>query len=443
MKTDDAIIALATPDGRGAIAVFRISGRGLKRLLSDILPLDKIEPRLLKKVLLRDDNGDILDEITFVYYAEPKSYTGEDVIEIFTHGGVANSKRILNFFVKRGLRIAEPGEFTFRALFNGKLSLSKAESIDSICKAENIVELNSAIQGLSGRSDECFRKIYNLFLEIYADIVNEVEFVENDPNLLVYKDSIMELNHSVDELIDSYESIRGCFDGVDIVIAGRSNVGKSSLFNRLIDEERSIVTEIEGTTRDVVDRRVYIGNLPVRFADTAGLRETADKVELIGQKRTAEEIKKATLLLYMIDVEKGLNESDKRVLSENRDRVILVVNKIDLDPEFSLNWDGSIFYISAKFNQGIDGLMGGIRNFLMNRIDWDARSLIFNKRQYDIFLNIRAALERVLDVIERGDVMDILLFELREVKNYFESLLGYKMDEDIYRSIFSRFCIGK
>lgn len=443
MKTEDAIIALATPDGRGAISVFRISGRDLKRLLSNVLFMTEVEPLKLKKTLLRDSTGEVIDEITFIYYQAPKSYTGEDVVEVFSHGGVANSRRILDFFIKQGLRVAEPGEFTFRALLNGKISLTKAESIDAICKSENIVELNSAINGLVGETNECFEATYEDFLSLYSDLVKEIEFSEIEAELSEYKNRIVEILNRVNELISSYEGVKDFIEGVNIIIAGRTNVGKSSLFNRMVGEERSIVTEIEGTTRDVIDKKIYLGNISVRFADTAGLRETGDKVELIGQKRTEEEIRQATLLLYMIDVEKGLNESDEKILNENKNRVILLVNKIDLKNDFTINWDGDVFYISAKFNKGIDQLKEGIKNFIQNKVDWEAKSHIFNRRQYELFLNIRAALQRANEAIERGEVMDILLFELQDAKRCFERLLGKSMDEDIYSSIFSRFCIGK
>jgi len=255
--------------------------------------------------------------------------------------------------------------------------------------------------------------------------------------------SLRSLLKRIGQLISDYERVRCLVDGVDVVIAGNSNVGKSSLFNRFIGEERSIVTEIAGTTRDIVDRRAFLGNIPIRFVDTAGLRKTSDKVELIGQIKTREEIEKAFLLLYMIDVEHGMSGDDVEIFHDNIDRAILVVNKIDLNPEFRIEHYKDVYYISAKYDRGIKELVEGIKHFIGERIDTTPNSLIFNQRQYDHFVNIRNGINRAIDVIENNGVADMVLFELNLVKREFESLLGKNLEEDIYNNIFSRFCVGK
>jgi len=444
MNIDDTVIALATPEGRGAISVFRISGNNLQDLIGDVLPLGETEHGKIRKILLTDSSGNLIDEITFIKYVAPISYTGEDMVEIFSHGGVSNARRILEFFVSKGLRMAEPGEFTFRALLNEKITLNKAEAVDLICKSENIVELNSALDGISNKSNKQIERIYNRFREVYGDLIAEVEFIEEEVDLKRFLDPLNWLLNEVDTIILSYERVRESFEGVDVIVAGRSNVGKSSLFNRLLGEERSIVTDIEGTTRDIIDKKIYLGNIPVRFVDTAGLRITDDVVELIGQRKTKEEIDKATLIIYMVDVIGAINNIDEKLLSDKRDKIILVVNKIDLDPNFVLEAGfDRVFYVSAKYGNGIEELKNGIKNYILSRIDWNSKSLIFNKRQFDLFVNIKGYLKRAIDLIERGDVLDILLFELNNVKKDFEALLGKNIDEDIYKSIFSRFCVGK
>ncbi len=443
MNTNDVIIAPASSAGTGAISVFRISGKNLKELLSGLLPLEDTEPRRIRKFLLKDLSGRIIDEITFIRYVAPASYTGEDMVEIFSHGGTANTRRILEFFASRGLRIAEPGEFTFRALLNGKLSLTKAESIDKICKSENIAELDSALEGYTGKTDEEFEDLYRRFTDLYGDIIAEAEFSEDETDISRFRVRIEELAKRVEELVNTYERLSMLYEGADIVIAGKTNVGKSSLFNRLVGEERSIVTEIEGTTRDVVDKKVYFGNIALRFADTAGLRESGDVVELLGQKKTHEEIKKAALILYMTDVEKTLDEADKRIISEYRDRIILVVNKIDLSESFILEGYDRVFYISAKYDRGTEDLKRGIRDYILSLADLNSKSVLFSRRQYNLFVNIRTALLKALKIIDERGVLDIIISELSEAKRSFESLTGNSMDEDIYSGIFSRFCIGK
>ncbi|MCX7957678.1 MAG: 50S ribosome-binding GTPase, partial [Deltaproteobacteria bacterium] len=192
-----------------------------------------------------------------------------------------------------------------------------------------------------------------------------------------------------------------------------------------------------------IDKRVYFGNMHVRFADTAGLRESGDKVELLGQKKTVEEIKKATLIIYMTDVEKSLDEADKRVLSEYSGKILLVVNKIDLSESFVLSGYDNVFYISARYNRGIEKLKQGIREFILSKTDYDAKSVLFSRRQYDLFINIRGSLLKTLALIREGEVLDIIISELSETKRHFENLIGKSSDEDIYSSIFSRFCVGK
>jgi len=444
MNLNDNIVALATPEGRSAIAVFRLSGRDTFSLLKGVLPLSDIEPNRIKRFLLKDSRGILIDEIMFTKYVSPHSYTGEDMVEIFSHGGVATTKRILNFLSSLGFRVAEGGEFTFRALINGKISLIKAEAIDAICRAENTGIIDSYMSGFQGESFERFDRLYRDFLNIMSELIVDVEFVEED--LYDIKNILSPLRgflKEIEDLINGYESVRYYAEGVDVVIAGNSNVGKSSLFNRLIGEERSIVTEIAGTTRDVVDRRGFLGSIPVRFVDTAGLRRTDDVIELIGQRKTREEIERAFLLLYMIDVERGMSEDDKEVFNKNRERSILVVNKIDINPEFRIDQYENVYYISARYNRGIEELLSGIKEFISERIDTSARSIIFTERQYDHFVNIRNGINRAIDVIENNGVADMVLFELNLTKREFESLLGKNLEEDIYNNIFSRFCVGK
>lgn len=443
MNINDVIVALATAEGRGAISVFRISGKELMPLLGKVLPLDEVEPRKIKKTFLRDHNGDIIDEVTFIKYIAPNSFTGEDMVEVFSHGGIANSKRILKFFANCGLRIAEPGEFTFRAFLNGKITLTKAESIDKICSAENLIQINSALEGLSGNSGKEFERIYQMFIELYSDLVAEVEFFESDFDFDMYKPKVRVLMENVEALIKSYECISLFADGADVVIAGKTNVGKSSLFNRLIGEERAIVTDIEGTTRDVIDKKVYFGNILVRFADTAGLRQTGDIVELIGQKKTREEIEKATIILYMTDVEKGFDELDKEIINKYKGKVILVVNKIDIFPHFVLEDFEDVIYISAKYGHHLDKLKEKIKTFILQKVDYNCRSLVFNKRQYDLLVNVLTSLRNAYKAIEEGLCLDVVISELSVAKRFLENLIGKCVDEDVYTNIFSRFCIGK
>ena len=444
MNLKDNIVALATAENRSAIAVFRISGPDTFVLLKEVLPINEVEPNRIRRFLLRDSGGSLLDEIMFVKYISPRSYTGEDMVEIFSHGGVANIRRILRFLSSLGFRIAEGGEFTFRALLNGKLSLTKAEAIDAICKAENTGAIDSSLNGLMGESSDEFNSLYENFLNILGELITDLEFVEEELyEVRKVVTSLRSLLKRIGELISDYERVRCFVDGVDVVIAGNSNVGKSSLFNRFIGEERSIVTEIAGTTRDIVDRRAFLGNIPIRFVDTAGLRKTSDKVELIGQRKTREEIEKAFLLLYMIDVEKGMSGDDVEIFHDNIDRAILVVNKIDLNPEFRIEHYKDVYYISAKYDRGIKELVEGIKHFIGERIDTTPNSLIFNQRQYDHFVNIRNGINRAIDVIGNNGVADMVLFELNLVKREFESLLGKNLEEDIYNNIFSRFCVGK
>lgn len=445
MNQSDTIVGLATPPGRGAIAVFRISGRDIHSLLGDLLPLADIEPRRIYRYLLKNKENELVDEIMYVVYKAPNSYTGEDMVEIFSHGGWAIGDQIFRLLLSVGIRAAEPGEFTFRAVLNNKMDIIKAEAIDAICRAENIDQLRTARDGLIQKSGRMFDDIYRRFLDLFSEVVVAVEFEEETGwrAISAFEQKIKEIRSEIAEIVGRYERLRYSVEGVDIIIAGRTNVGKSSLFNRLIREERAIVTEFHGTTRDSIDRKTFLNNIPVRIVDTAGLRETSDTVELVGQRRSREEIEKADIILYVIDVESGIMDIDRKILDEKRGRVILVVNKIDLMPDFTISGTDNVFYISAKFDKGIDDLRDGIQEFLSRNIESKVDSPVFNRRQYHIFLNILGCLDRTIVYINDGAVLDIIFSELYNVRREFERLLGKGIDEDLYNNIFSRFCIGK
>ncbi len=445
MNLSDTIAALSTAQGRGAIAVFRVSGRDTLTLLNSLIPFENVEPRRMYRHQLKGTDGEFIDEIMYVFYKSPNSYTGEDMVELFSHGGYAVCDQIMRLLLSVGIRLAEPGEFTFRAVVNNKMNIIKAEAVDALCSAENEEQFRLARLGITDKSHYKFDMIYREFLDIYSTVVASVEFEEEEVDGAIMKlnDGIQNLLLKLSDMIKNYESLRYAIEGASVVIAGKTNVGKSSLFNRLVEEERAIVTELPGTTRDVIDKKTFLNQIPIRFVDTAGLREAEDKIELIGQRKTSEEIKKADIILYMIDVESGMQDIDRKVMDENKEKIILVANKIDLNPDFKLSYIKNVFYISAKFETGVDRLKSGIQDYLRRNINKKIDSPVFNSRQYHIILNIYRHLENTYQLIRNGNVLDVLLLELKGAEREFERLFGRDIGVDLYQNIFSRFCIGK
>jgi len=450
---NDIIAAVATPPGRSALAMVRISGAGSVALAAGMIEaLGKVDPKQSRTILydfLLDDDGQPLDEVTAIPYFSPKSYTAEEMVEIICHGGFAAARTILDRLIKCGARLAEPGEFTRRAFINGRISLSQAEAVAAAIEAKSELALKAAARNLRG---ELYAKIDSIRIEL-RDLLSlieaEIDFSDDEIDktpMETVASTILEQFEIAGGILKSYDFGRGLNQGYRIAIVGRANVGKSSLMNALLKRERAIVTDIPGTTRDTLTEWIEIDGFPVLLTDTAGLRDSGDTVEKIGQERTKKEIDESDLVLVMLDSSTGITDEDLAIFKaiENK-RIFTVVNKSDLKPECDLSRlpTTETMSISALKGAGLDDLKSRIGKMLsIDDFSLDT-ALLATERQHDAMGKVCRALSDALTEMESGATEEVLAAFIRETLDYLGELVGETTNDDILNNIFDRFCIGK
>lgn len=454
MNTTDTIIAPATAPGEGGIAIVRISGAdALSALLCYFKPSAapaKLESHHLYHGTLRDRSAGIIDEVMAVYMAAPHTYTREDVVEIQCHGGLQVVKSILNLYQTYGLRLAEPGEFTYRAFISGRLDLSQAEAVSSLIHAKSDSSRKLALEQIGGALS---REIYAFTARLkHALVLTEawIDFPEEDlptEDLAGIADSVSSVKKNISIITDSYALGRVLVEGASILLLGQPNVGKSSLLNALLGEERAIVTDIPGTTRDFLEEGCTVGGVPLRLIDTAGLRSSENLVEVEGVRRAEGKISTADLVLFVVDGSKDLDEFDfyvhKRCLGVP---AFLVSTKSDLEDGCGdLSFcDFPVYRVSSKTGVGLDGLREGIAAFLIGDQREAAESVMLTEqRHYDALLSCVGCLERALVLLQGDADLELLAFELREALQGLGKISGETSTEALLDDIFSGFCIGK
>ena len=436
----DTITAISTPLGTGGVGVIRISGEKSFEITEHIF-MGKIIPRMICHGWIHD-NGKKVDEVVVLPFKNPNSYTGEDVIEIQCHGGVNVVKNILEIVLKNGARMAERGEFTKRAFLNKKLDLSQAEAVADLIhsKTQNFA-IHSA-KNLSGFLSEKVNEIKKDIFETLSKIVAGIDFPE-DVKEPEYDDLVHDFNEQIrkiDEILDSAKSSNIMRQGIKIAIVGKPNVGKSSLFNTLLSLDRAIVTEIAGTTRDVLTETLDLG-IPVTLIDTAGIREdeNIDKVEEIGIEYSKQAAKEADLVLFMYDLSQDLNESDKIILNFIKDKKHLVIaNKCDL----SDNKPENTILISAKNKIGIDELKRKIKEIILE-ISPEDIEFVTNSRQQDCLEKARESLTQAYMASTVHELQDLISIDVKQALLCLDEITGEVITDDILNNIFDNFCIGK
>lgn len=440
---DDTIVAIATAFGSAAISVIRISGKKSLEIVSKIFSKSLVNSKShtvhFGKIL--EDDGKILDTVLVIFMISPKSYTGEDVVEIQCHGGTLITERVFNRVIQAGARAANPGEFTFRAFLNGKLDLLQAEAVCDIISANNEISLKAANEQLEGHLSNEISQIQKELIDISAYVEASLDFPEEDLILQSSQNLKMRLKKiraSLEKLLSSFFDGSILNKGIDLAIIGSPNVGKSSLMNLLCKRERSIVTAIAGTTRDTVEDQIKIGPFLFNIIDTAGIRETEDQIELEGIKRSTKALQNADILLILLDASTGIKPEDKYLLEQiDNEKSIIVWNKIDLKiPEK----EG--VHISVKENIGID--------ILKEKIEQMAKKKMTFKEHYLIKMRHKIAIERALSFCEdslRGLnenlSLEFIASDVRFCLSELNRIIGLEIDEEILSSIFSKFCIGK
>lgn len=451
----DTIIALATPPGRSAIAVIRLSGNDALQLARAILFDDQYTPTPGKAVLkeIRDpSNGGLIDQSLVSYFHAPHSFTGEDVIEISCHGSPIIVRQVIDVLLQRGARLAGPGEFTLRALAAGKMNLSQAEAIRDLINAQTDVAAQQALRQLGGELSARLKPLKDELVGLIVPLESAVEFVEDDlPELETerIKDVLDQLVMDIGTLAESFSSGHLLRDGVKASLVGRPNTGKSSLFNKLLRIDRAIVTDLPGTTRDTLSEVVNIQGLPVVLTDTAGVRESSNRVESIGVERTRRAMADADLLLVVVDgsVDLTAEDLDFLMLTARQKRVI-ALNKSDL-PTFrdrlksDLHMNSRVVSVSAKNGDGLEDLREAILEPFVSLSSNEGGLLITDARHHDLLCRTQAELESSRVTIDAGASEELVLVGLHNALRFLGEITGETTTEDVLSRIFSTFCIGK
>ena len=448
----DPICALATPWGTSALAVIRTSGEGSIELVSKLFSKpealkNSTGGRLYHGFLLSKDTQEPLDEVMVAIFRAPHSYTGEDSAEIYCHGSLPGIRSLLEALRSVGFRPAEPGEFTYRAFVHGKMDLTRAEAVHEIVTAKTQKAHLLALHRLEGALEKTLKNIRSTLLDLQTSLEIQLDYPEEDaPPLPVPLDSIQKTIASIDRLLSTYREGKLYQEGVQIALAGRTNVGKSSLFNRFLREERSIVSEIHGTTRDYIEATVSIGGIPVRLYDTAGLRSSADPIEAEGVKRSLSLIESCALVLFLIDcTDPALTAEEESFLTRLGNRVLRVYTKIDLRAGwYDLGETRTPLGVSALTGEGFDRLLAEIESRLKEGLHGGTEEvLIESDRQKELLERCRHALVRFREGLEKNLPLDIVALDIEDALTALGELTGEVTTEEMLTRMFSRFCVGK
>ncbi len=461
MFHDDTIAAIATAIGEGGIGIIRLSGPDaiavadrLFRAASGMPAAEQQTYRAAYGRIVDPASGQTVDEVLLLVMRAPRSYTREDVVEIHCHGGPLPLRRILALVLDAGARLAEPGEFTKRAFLNGRLDLSQAEAVIDVIRAKTDASLRMAVGHLAGAFSEKIRAYRQDILRLVAHLEAAIDFPEDDIEELAARDvaaAAEKLTADIDRLLATARTGRILREGLVTVIIGKPNVGKSSLLNALLGEKRAIVTEIPGTTRDIIEEVVNLGGIPIKVVDTAGIRETADVVERIGVARAREAVDQADLILLLLDASSPLAVEDKEVIGMLSGRpAIVLVNKtdlpsvIDMDEVRRLVAGKPVIRISALEGTGVEELSTAIVDIVYSsQVSQPEGAFVNNVRHSRILQEARDCLADALATIAAGMPPDCIVVDLRAAWERLGEITGETVGEDIIDQIFTQFCIGK
>lgn len=456
----NTIAAISTGLTNSGISIIRISGKDSLDIINKIISTkNKIEPNKIVFGKVLDKNKNVLDNVLISYFKAPKSYTGEDICEINCHGGIEITREILEIVLENGAELAKPGEFSKRAFLNGKMDLSKAEAVIDLINSKTKVSAKIASNHLNGDISKKIIEMREELVELLAHISVSIDYPEYD-----YEEVKLENVNSIldkkilqiSKLIETYDQGRYLKDGINVAIIGKPNVGKSSLLNKLAKYEKAIVTDIPGTTRDIVEERINIGNLILNVSDSAGIRQTEDIVEKIGVERSLKLFDTSDLILYMFSPENKLEEKDFEILSKIQNKglkYITVINKSDKYEksifntflnEFKKNNINDVQIISIKEDKGIDELKSKIKQmFEKNNFDYEHELIITNERHKELLKKSLENLEKSKVEVENKMPIDIISIYLKNATKYLGQIVGLDVTEDVTKKIFEKFCIGK
>lgn len=454
---EDTIVALATPSGTGAIAVIRLSGPDAIAICNKVFfgkDLEKQPSHTVHFGTIRED-GIIIDEVLATVFVAPSSYTRENSVEVSCHASPYIIQKLINLFIKNGARTAKPGEFTLRAFLNGQLDLSQAEAVADLIASRTEASHNMALRQLRGGFSNELKALRQQLIDFAALIELELDFSEEDvefANRPQLKALINSIQSVLRKLIKSFDLGNAIKNGIPVVISGKPNVGKSTLLNALLNEERAIVSDIAGTTRDTIEDEINIGGINFRFIDTAGIRETSDKIESIGVEKAYEKIRQSALVIYLFDPEETSAEELRSIVDElgqhtSTDSILLVANKLDKSNEEELKkqYEGlnGMLFISAKDRINLDQFTESLLHKAhVDQLNND-ETMISNVRHLEALQKTNEALDDTLRLMDQPFGGELLAFEIKRALHHLGEITGDISNEDLLDSIFTRFCIGK
>ncbi|WP_010168190.1 tRNA uridine-5-carboxymethylaminomethyl(34) synthesis GTPase MnmE [Candidatus Epulonipiscium viviparus] len=440
----DTIAAISTPVGQGGIGVIRVSGSSAISIVNKIFTknLNNKKSHTIHYGYIVSD-GLIIDEVLVMLMKAPKTFTREDIVEVNCHGGYVVLNRVLELLLVNGARLATAGEFTKRAFLNGRIDLSQVEAIMDIISAKTNLSLAQATSQLMGNLSKNIKKYQNILLEIIARIEVSIDYPEYDEAELIsdgFEEDITRLIADLKAILETAATGKIIREGAVVTIVGRPNVGKSSLLNALLEEDKAIVTNIAGTTRDIVSEHFSVEGVPFILQDTAGIRDTADAVERIGVERSKEAIEKSDLVIMLLDATEkiSIEEVDLMTMLKNRN-TLFVVNKIDCVDKYS---DDDKIFISATTGEGIDELKAAMKAAVVQNLTMGT-AVISNIRQKTALSCAIEALEKVEDAINAGFSVDFLAIDLQDAYSHLGMIIGEEVKEEIINGLFERFCLGK
>lgn len=456
---EDTIAAVATAYGEGGIGIIRISGEKSHNILKNVfIPASEdkfpISRRMTYGKIIDTEQDDIIDEAMAVYMKGPKTYTAEDVVEIYCHGSIVSLRKTLALVLRKGARLAEPGEFTKRAFLNGRLDLSQAEAVIDIIKAKTDKGFDIALSQLEGDLSLKVNEIRKRLLDTLVDITVNIDYPDEDIEELTYDNlekNISLIGEMIEKLLSTASSGRMIREGVRVAIVGKPNVGKSSLMNCLLRETRAIVTEIPGTTRDTIEEAISIRNIPVYLIDTAGIRKTDDVVEKIGIEKSKEAFNKADFIIFIMDGSQPMSHEDMEIAENvNPEKTLVLLNKSDLSEAFvseevrQLMPDVNVIETSLISGQGIDEIEEFIESMVYGgRLTQHESIMVNNVRHIELLNKGRDSLNDALIMVQKKEALDFIEIDVKNAYEYLGEIIGETVSDDIIDEVFARFCLGK
>ena len=447
---NDTIAAISTALGIGAISIIRVSGPDTINIVNKIFSRDltKVKTHTVNYGYIKD-NDKIIDEVLISVMLAPKSFTTEDTVEINSHGGIATTNKILELLLLNGCRLAKPGEFTERAFLNGRIDLEEAEGVMNLIEAKTEISRDLAINQLTGKTSDLIKDLRDDLVQVLANINVNIDYPEYDDvediTLPLLKEKVNLIKEKINKILEESNNGKIIKEGITTSIIGKPNVGKSSLLNNLLEEDKAIVTDIEGTTRDIVEGTINLDGILLNIIDTAGIRDTDNIVEKIGVDKSLDLIEKADLVLFLLSKDEEISNEEKELLNKLKDKNhIIIINKDDLDKKINDQELDNPIYISTKTNVGIDKLKQRIKEiFNLEKLEQSDLTYLTSAHSIAILKEVNEKINEIEQGILNGSTIDMLELDIKYVWNKLGEIIGDTYEEEFLDELFSRFCLGK